>query len=248
MAPMVTQAGGRWRAPNLVVFETKPPKNPCEEGGDGGVAGSFYCAQDRTLYLSTFEAGEVTTAYVQEARKVPGVLAADAKTAGVPESQLRKGLAGQGQATILTHELAHQVLVQTGYQRWFDQRVAKYEPGTKRYDAYGFAPETAADCLTGAALNEAKRRGLLRMNGLDLWGSRAWLAQTDGFNRERPLAAPFRYRNEWKGEQYRGYGGAYWRLRAFDLGWQRGASDAVGYCTRAAAEWKGITATPRAAG
>ncbi|MGI3780085.1 MAG: hypothetical protein ACRYG2_04835 [Janthinobacterium lividum] len=243
-APMAAEVGASWTTPKMAVFGTKPPKNPCHQAGDGGVAGSFYCAGNDTVYLSTWEADGVTRDYVREARKVHGVLEADARQAGVPVSTLRKGRPGQGQATIEAHEMAHHLLVAAGVQAWFDQRADKATPGTLRYDAYGFAPETAADCLSGAALREAQRQGRVRMNPFDLWASRAWLAQTDPFNPEVPKSSPFRYRNAWKGKQYRGYGGAYWRLKAFDLGWSTGAPGAVDRCVSAAARWKGLSTWP----
>ncbi len=243
-APMATEVGATWTTPRMAVFGTKPSKNPCHGAVDGGVAGSFYCAGNDTVYLSTWEADRATRDYIREAHIVDGVLDADAKQAGVSVSSLRKGRPGQGQATIEAHEMAHHLLVAAGVQAWFDRRADKATPGTLRYDAYGFAPETAADCLTGASLRESQRQGRVRMNALDLWASRAWLAQTDPFNPEVPKASPFRYRNEWKGEQYRGYGGAYWRLKAFDFGWSTGAPGAVDRCVGAAARWKGLSTWP----
>ena len=240
--PIAKQYGKKYVPAKLVIFKTKPPKNPCENFEDGGVGGSFYCAKTLTMYMSTYELKDATIRYVQRAKQVPGVLEADAKRAKVPVAQIKKGFINQAAATVLAHEYAHHMLDQLGIDKWFKTRSAKHELGSSLSDRYHYATETAADCLSGYAVSRSKHKKLARVNGFDLWAGRAFYAATHGFFDEMPVRSPFVYKEIYRPEIYRGYGEAYWRLKAFNYGYQAGAKSGVGIkkCVIVSAKWKKV--------
>ncbi|MGV1003840.1 MAG: neutral zinc metallopeptidase [Candidatus Nanopelagicales bacterium] len=241
-APLVRSRGKAWHAPELVVFYLRPPRNPCHSAVDGDVMGSFYCPANRTIYLDTYQAEQATGAYLANAAKVPGVLADDARRAGVTLARLKGGYATRGQATILAHEYAHHASSLIGLEDWYSAKAEAYQVGSSRYDRWGFTAEMASDCLSGYALARGKVRRLIPGTAFDIWASRAFLAQTNPFDQERPVRSPFVYRNRYAGAIPRGYGGAYWRLRSFDTGWRTGLSggDGLTRCYTAAAGWKQV--------
>lgn len=242
--PLVSARGKAWVEPKMVVFGLTPPKNPCHAAEASDLLGSFYCEKNQTLYLSNYQATAPTRDYVARARKVKGVLTADAKWAHVSLAKLSKGYVTRGQATILAHEYAHHVSYLLGLDAWYQQQAEKHPLGTSAYDRYAFAPEMAADCLSGYALARGKKLRVIPGSAWELWGSRAYYAQANPFELEKPLRSPFVYRNKYRGGTPVGYGGAYWRLRSFNTGWRGGLKgvDAVTKCYTAASGWKKVSA------
>lgn len=241
--PLVASRGKVWQEPKMVVFGLTPPKNPCHAAEASDLLGSFYCDRNQTIYLSNYQATAPTRDYVARARKVKGVLTADAKRAHVAVAKLTKGYVTRGQATILAHEYAHHVSNLLGVDAWYQQQADKHPLGSSTYDRYAFAPEMAADCLSGYALAQGKRLRVIPGSAWELWGSRAYYAQANPFEPEKPVRSPFVYRNKYKGGVPVGYGGAYWRLHSFNTGWRDGlkGGDAVTKCYTAASKWKRVS-------
>lgn len=243
-SPLVTARGKAWVEPKMVVFGLTPPKNPCQAAEASDVLGSFYCDKNQTIYLSNYQATAPTRDYVARARKVKGVLVGDARRAHVSLAKLQNGYVTRGQATILAHEYAHHVSYLLGVDGWYQHEAEKYLMGSSMYDRYAFAPEMAADCLSGYALASGKRVRVIPGSAWELWGSRAYYAEANPFEPERPVRSPFVYRNKYKGGIPVGYGGAYWRLRSFNTGWREGlrARDAITDCYATASKWKQVSA------
>lgn len=243
-AQAVRARGRAWREPALKVFDRIPPKNPCHSPADGGAPSSFYCPNNQTVYMMVGIADASTTKYVRLAGQAKGVLKADAIRAEVSLHKLRQGYPAQAQVTALAHELAHHALELSRVQRWYDKRTVKYELGSQRYDQFGYAPETASDCLSGAVLRKAKQEREMRMDQFDLWGSRTEYAANDPFESAIPLKSPFVYGNGYAGSVYRGYGGAYWRIKSFNVGFAKAGrkGDPIAFCARTASKFKQIKA------
>lgn len=239
---MATAAGQTWRAPSVVPFGKRPPSDACESL-EGGVASSFYCTDTNTVYLMLSISKDSTQRYAQRARA--DLLRADARAAGVPVSQLRKGLGGPAQVNVLAHEMAHSLLTSSGVWKWYSDRSDRYEPGSAKYDRFGFVHETIADCLSGVAQRSAQDAGALRMNAADLWAARADYAGADPFDDATPKASPFVYQNPWGARVYRGYGGPYIRLKAFNEGWSMTSTNPLRTCVQFAAGLKKVPVAPQ---
>lgn len=241
----VAAAGGvNWTPPRVVTFNRKAPKNPCQDLDSGGIFSSFYCPDDSTVYMMLGIAAESTRRYASQAGT--RILRQDARRLGLPVKTLRKGFPAAAQTNVLSHEMAHQLLRLSGVDQWYSSRAEKYKVGAAKYDHYGFAPETMADCLSGAVQRIAKNEGSLRMNAFDQWASQADYAGADPFDDARPSGSPFVYANPWGKKVYRGYGGPYIRVRAWRAGWDKAASAAspLRYCVDLAAKWKRVPTPP----
>jgi predicted metalloprotease len=236
---MATAARLTWKPPRVTTFDLRPPANPCY-GDDDTIFSSFYCKDDNTVYMMLGIADESTRRYARQAGIV--ILRQDARTAGVSVSALRKGFPAAAQVNVLAHEMAHSLLTVNGVQQWYSRRADRHNVGTAKYDRYGYAHETMADCLSGAVQRVAKRDGGLRMNRFDQWAAQADYAGADPFDDARPKAAPFVYPDVWGSKVYRGYGGPGVRVKAWRAGWSAGAAspDPVGYCVRLGASWKKV--------
>lgn len=241
---IATSAGKKWEAPKVVFFDKKTPAGACQSV-DGGVQSSFYCEKTNTVYMMLSISDESTKRYSQRAKA--SVLAADADRAGVTTKQLKAGFAGAAQVAVLAHEMAHSLLTSNGIAQWYSKQSDKYEVGSSLYDRYGFVHETIADCLTGVALRQAKADGTLRMNAFDLWAARADLAGNNPYEDTTPAASPFKYKNIWGNEVYKGYGGPYVRIKALNKGWTGYAnSDPLRMCVQWAAAQKQVPVAPQA--
>ena len=242
-AAMARQAGVSWAAPRVVTFGRKPPANPCQDLEAGGVMSSFYCPDNKTVYMMLGIAADSTQLYAEQAG--PKILRADARRVGVSVKTLRKGFAAAAQVNVLSHEMAHQLLFATGIDGWYARRADKYSTGGSKYDRNAFVVETMADCLSGATQRVAKEQGTLRMNAFDRWAAQADYAGADPFDDVRPLRAPFVYPNVWGKRVYRGYGGPYIRLQAWNAGWAAGAQpNPLQVCVTWAAGMKRVPTPP----
>jgi len=241
---IASSAAARWTAPHVVTFRLKPPKNPCHDLSDGGVFSSFYCPDNSTVYMMLGIADESTRRYARQAGTK--ILRQDAKRVGVSVARLRKGYPAASQVNVLAHEMAHQILQENGIDSWYKTRADRYEVGASKYDRYGFAPETMADCLSGAVVRPAKANGSLRMNAFDQWAAQADYTGADPYDDARPTRSPFGYPNPWGKRVYRGYGGPYIRVRAWRAGWEAAAASGnpLRYCVDLAASWKKVPTPP----
>lgn len=239
--PLVRAKGKKFVAPRMAFYEQNLPANPCESGQDGFSGGSFYCAKNKTIYMHLQWSVADSTIYPQRAAQVKGVLSADSKMTKTSRNKLKKGYASMREAAILAHEYSHHVQYELGIAQWFAKRSDKYSLGSSKADRYHYATETAADCMTGVGLYRASSRKLISFGRLGQWGARTFFATSNGFNEELPKRSPFVYSNAYKGEIYKGYGEAYWRLRAFNTG-QKVAkkSNAIKTCVSSAAKWKKV--------
>ena len=210
------------------------PANPCIPPIDGDVAvASFWCDENRTVYVARTAAPYWTREYARDARR-QGVLASDARQAGTTVRRLQRGVPLVGLTTELAHELGHWVQEQTGVDDWYR---ARFESGRPRAERFYSASELSADCLAGWVQARTEADGTWRGGPLVRWAEHATIAELGGLG---PLRPGFRYDPDLP---VTGHGGAHERLAMYDAGRRlsRTGLDGIVGCAQEAAT---LTRTP----
>lgn len=204
------------------------PANPCIPPIDGDVAvASFWCDENRTVYVARTAAPYWTREYARDARR-QGVLASDARRAGTTERRLLRGFPLAGAATELAHELGHWVQEQTGLDDWYRARIESARPHADRYAS---AIELSADCLAGWVQARTEYDGTWRGGPIVRWAEHATIAELGGLG---PLRPGFTYAPD---RPILGHGSAHERLAMYDAGRSlaRTGREGILGCARAAA-------------